>query len=447
MIAVCLSILWSVSVHASLIIEQWHTSKGTKVLYASAPSLPMVDVRMVFDAGSARDSQHYGLAYLTSQLIGMGDQQRDEEAFSAAIEALGVQFSTQVLKDMALISLRSLNRDEVLQPALRLAAIAIAQPKFQAEVLAREKRNLITALQAKQQSAASVASERFWHKLYGDHPYAHAVEGNMNTVAQITDADLKAFHQRYYTTSNATVAIVGQLDKQQAMQLAETLTQNLPIGDPAPNLPAVTQQPAAGIEEIEFPSSQTQLMIGQLGVSRHDPDYVALYLANHILGGSGFASYLMEEVREKRGLVYGVGSSLLPMRVTGPWYVSLKTANANRHEALKVTQETVLRMLKDISQEDIDAHKDNVLGGFALEVDSNKEIVGYLAMMGFYQLPLDWLDQFPAQVRALTRDQLMTVVQKRLQPERWTGIALGQMKATANATPVALPASGDGGRH
>jgi zinc protease len=183
--------------------------------------------------------------------------------------------------------------------------------------------------------------------------------------------------------------------------------------------------------------------LGQLGVTRQDKDYVALYLANHILGGSGFASRLMEEVREKRGLVYGVGSSLLPMHQTGPWFVSLKTANANTSEALKVVQETVMGLLKDIPQAELDEHKDNIIGGFALETDSNKDIVAYLAMMGFYSLPNDWLATFPDKVRAIDRDTLMKVVQAHLKPERWTGVVLGKpSKADAPVQTLAAPVAG-----
>jgi zinc protease len=415
----------SLSAQAALTIEQWQTTQGSKVLYAYAPELPLVDVRMVFDAGSARDGDKKGLAYLTSELIGMGDAKRDEEAFAADSEALGVQFSTQSLKDMAVVSLRSLTRPDVLTPALNMISTAISQPTFADAVLTREKASLLVGLLSKKQSAAAVANDRFWQRLYGNHPYASPAEGREDTVKALTAADLKAFHQQYYVAKNAVIAIVGQVDKAQAQAIAEQLTRVLPAGEHAPVLAKVTQPPA-GLETIDFDATQTQILLGQMGVSRQDPDYVALYLANHILGGSGFASRLMAEVREKRGLVYGVGSALLPMHQVGPWFVSLKTANANTAESLKVVQETVMGLLKDIPQSEIDEHKDNIIGGFALETDSNKDIVAYLAMMGFYDLPNDWLATFPDKIKAITREQLMDVVKRHLQPERWTGVVLGK---------------------
>jgi zinc protease len=446
--SLCLLAILSVSsfsAQAALTIDQWQTPKGAKVLYAYAPELPMVDVRMVFDAGSARDGDKKGVAHLTSELIGMGDAQRDEEVFAAESEALGVSFSTQSLKDMAVVSLRSLTRPEILTPTLAMIRTAISQPSFSDAVLAREKGNLLTALLAKQQSAGALASDRFWQRLYGSHPYATPAEGREDTVKAMTSADLKAFYQRYYLANNATVAIVGAVTKAQAQAIAEQLADALPVGDKVAALPNVTAPPA-GLESIEFASTQTQILLGQLSVTRQDKDYVALYLANHILGGSGFASRLMEEVREKRGLVYGVGSSLLPMHQTGPWFVSLKTANANTSEALKVVQETVMGLLKDIPQAELDEHKDNIIGGFALETDSNKDIVAYLAMMGFYDLPNDWLATFPDKVRAIDRDTLMKVVQAHLKPERWTGVVLGKPSKT-DAPVQTLTAPVAGGRH
>lgn len=433
------------SAQAALHIETWQTKQGANVVFAQANQLPMVDIRMVFDAGSARDGAQKGVAYLTNDLIGMGDDQLDEEAFSSQMEGLGAQVSSQSLKDMAIVSIRSLNKPEMLQKVVEKTARAIAKPSFPEAVLAREKKLLLTSLQAKQQSPSTLASEAFWKKLYANHPYASPAEGEVETVQSMTRAQLVAFHQRYYVAKNATIAIVGQLDRAQAEQIAEQLTMDLAVGEAAEDLPQA-QQPEPGLTEIDYPSTQTQLIMGQLGVSRSDPDYVALYLANHILGGSGFASHLMEEVREKRGLVYGVGSALVPMRATGPWYVSLKTANANRDEALKVTQQTIMQMLASISQADIDAHKDNIIGGFALETDSNKDIVGYLAMMGFYHLPLNWLDSFPAKIKAIDRNTLMQVVRAHLQPEKWTGVVLG--KKVAAGTPVqSIPMAPAGGHH
>ena len=431
--------------HAALQIETWQTPKGAKVLYAYAPELPMVDIRVVFDAGSARDGDKKGVAYLTNQLIGQGDLQRDEEAFAEQSEALGLQFSTQALKDMAMVNIRSLSRADVLKPALALSSAAISQPLFSDQVLKREKAQLLTRLQAKQQSASALARDAFWLQLYGQHPYAYASEGTVDSVKTISQADLKAFYRRFYTARNATVAIVGQVDKVTAQAIAIQLVDGLAEGQAAPALASV-KTPTAGMKTIDYPSSQTQILMGQLGVTRLDADYVPLYVANHILGGSGFASRLMEEVREKRGLVYGVSSALIPMRQQGPWMISLQTATNNAPEALSVVKTTLTGLLADIPETELQEHKDNIVGSFALETDSNKDIVGFLAMMGFYQLPLNWMEDFPKQVAALDRQQLMTVVKRHLQPENWTGVLLGK-PADAKAEATTLPNAPKQGHH
>lgn len=437
--------LFALPSHAALQIETWQTPKGAKVLYAHAPELPMVDIRVVFDAGSARDGDKKGVAYLTNQLIGQGDVQRDEEAFAEQSEALGLQFSTQALKDMAMVNIRSLSRADVLQSALALSSAAISQPLFSDQVLKREKAQLLTRLQAKQQSASALARDAFWLQLYGQHPYAYASEGTVDSVKTISQADLKAFYRRFYTAKNATVAIVGQVDKATAQAIAIQLVDGLAEGQAAPALASV-KTPAAGMNTIDYPSSQTQILMGQLGVTRLDADYVPLYVANHILGGSGFASRLMEEVREKRGLVYGVSSALIPMRQQGPWMISLQTATNNAPEALSVVKTTLTGLLADIPETELQEHKDNIVGSFALETDSNKDIVGFLAMMGFYQLPLNWMEDFPKQVAALDRQQLMTVVKRHLQPENWTGVLLGK-PADAKAEATTLPIAPKQGHH
>lgn len=431
--------LLALPVMAGVQIETWQTPKGAKVLYAHAPEIAMVDVRVVFDAGSARDADKKGVAYLTNQLIGQGDAKRDEERFAEESERLGLQFSTQALKDMAVINIRSLTRADVLQPALALSAAAIGQPLFSDAVLKREKAQLLTRLQAKQQSASALARDAFWLQLYGQHPYAYASEGSLDSVKSISRADLTEFYRRYYTAANAVVAIVGQVDRVTAEAIAIQLVDGLPAGQAAPALVAV-KAPSAGMKRIDYPASQTQILMGQLGVHRLDADYVPLYVANHILGGSGFASRLMEEVREKRGLVYGVSSALIPMRQPGPWMLSLQTATNNAPEALAVVKETLAGLLADIPETELQEHKDNIIGSFALETDSNKDIVGYLAMMGFYQLPLTWMEDFPKQVAALDRQQLLSVVRRHLQPDQWTGVLLGKpadAQAGAKALPVA----------
>lgn len=443
-----LSVSMMLPAQASLKIEQWKTPQGARVLYAHAPELPMVDVRVVFDAGSARDTDKKGVAYLTNALIGMGDSQRGEEQFSEEAEALGIRFSTQSLKDMALVSMRSLTNPSVLDSALAMSAAALSTPLFKESVLSREQAQLLTALQAKQQSPAAVANELFWKRLYGNHPYAFPSEGSADSVKTIKVEDLKQFYAHYYTAKNAVVAIVGDVDRAKAEEIATKMTEALPLGETASALPDVNQPKEIGIETVAFPATQTQILIGQLGVTREDPDYATLYLANHILGGAGFASRLMEEVREKRGLVYGVSSNLVPMHQTGPWYVSLQTATNNAKEALKVTQETVAGLLKSIPQAEIDAHKDNIIGGFALETDSNKDIVGYLAMMGFYHLPDNWLATFPDKIRGISREQLIAVVNKRLNPASWTGIMLGkQADSNAAVTPIVVPSASVGGHY
>ena len=200
----------------------------------------------------------------------------------------------------------------------------------------------------------------------------------------------------------ATVAIVGDLDRTQAEELADLITAELPSAGPAPSLPAVPALDQASLAEITFPSSQTHIYVGQPGMRRGDPDYFPLYVGNHILGGGGLVSRLFREVREERGLSYSVNSRFSPMAQDGPYIFSLQTRNDQTGEALQVLRDT-LRDFHDKgpTDDELVAAKKNITGGFPLRIDSNSKIVEYLAMIGFYDLPLDYLETFNERVMAM----------------------------------------------
>jgi zinc protease len=176
----------------------------------------------------------------------------------------------------------------------------------------------------------------------------------------------------------------------------------------------------------DFPSSQTHIYIGQPGMARHDPDYFALYVGNHVLGGSGLVSILGEEVRNKRGLSYSVYSYFVPMRAPGPFLMSAQTKNDQATEALTVMRDTLRRYrLEGPTPEELDAAKRNITGGFPLDIASNRKIVQYIAMMGFYDYPLDWLDTLVPKVEAVTMEQVRDAFARRLQPDRLAAVVVG----------------------
>ena len=421
-----LSLLFSGWLQASVEIQTWHTSKGVKVLFVETPQLPMVDIEVTFDAGSARDGQQPGLANLTAALLAAGTRDKNEQQISIGFNNLGAQFGGSARRDTASFSLRSLTRDELLNPALDLFAEVLAQPTFPQAVFERDQARLIQALKQREEQPDQVASLAFWKALYQDHPYAHPTEGYIKSVEAIKSKDLKRFHQQYYVAQNAQVAIVGAVSKKQAEQIAERLTSELKAGQKPPTLPQAKPLQQAKKQVIDFNAQQTHYLLGQIGVKRGDPDYYALFLGNHLFGGSGFGSLLMEEVREKRGLVYSVYSYFAPMGEAGPWVIGLSTENAQATEADKVVRQTLKSFMDDFSQQKLDDIKSNLIGGWPLRLDSNSKILGYISMIGFYDLPLDYLDTFPKQIERLTKQDVLDAWNRRIQVDKLLNIQVGK---------------------
>lgn len=419
-------------------IEHWTLDNGARVYFVAAPELPMLDLRVVFDAGSARDGDHPGLATLTSALLDQGAAGADADTIAADFEGVGANLSTGSLRDMAWLQLRSLSAPQYLDPALARFRDLLMAPDFPAEAFERQRRRLQVAWRQGRQDPATLASEAFYAALYGDHPYASPSGGTEDSLAAIEPEQVRAFHRRYYVAANAVLAIVGDLDRRAAERLAAQLVGDLPRGEPAPALPPVEPLQAGRELRLAFPSSQTHVLVGAPGLKRGEADYFPLYVGNHVLGGSGLVSLLSEEVREKRGLSYSAYSYFAPMRELGPFQLGLQTRNDQTAEALAVARETLAGFIEQGPQPDaLAAAKSNLIGGRALSIDSNKEILEYIAMIGFYGLPLDYLERFEAWVAAVDVAAARAAFQRRLDVQRMVTVIVGG--GVVEDPPVADP--------
>lgn len=416
-------VLFSSQVHA-VDIQSWQTKNGAKVMFVAAPELPMLDIEVSFDGGSARDGKQWGLANLTAGLIGSRTANHSETEISEAFNELGAQFGSSAARDTAQLSLKTLTRPNIMTPALEMFAEVLHYPVFDDAILTREQSRLAQGIKQKTTRPQAMASELMMEKLYGSHPYAHPSEGTLETMQALKSRDLHDFYQRHYVASNAVIAMVGNLTKPQAEQIAEQIAKGLKTGQKPAPLPQPTA-PKGSVENVPFESSQTYYVLAQLGVERGNPDYYALYLGNHLLGGSGFGSLLMENVREKRGLVYSVYSYLAPMKQTGPFVIGLSTKNASAKEADKVVKQTLNDFIQDFSAEHLQAIKDNLIGGFALKIDSNGKLIGYLSMIGFYNLPLTYLDDFTKIVARLNKQDVLNAWQKRFDQQQLITVMVG----------------------
>ncbi len=418
---------WSAIVAALPQIEHWQTGNGARVYFVAAHELPMVDVQVVFDGGSARDAVP-GVANLTAGLLTEGAGTLDADAIAEQFDALGARIGSSAGRDYASVSLRSLTDAALLQPAVDTLALILRAPTFPAAAFERERSRVQVGLRAQEQNPGALADRAFYRALYGAHPYAQPPLGTAQSVAALKRADVLAHYRRHYVARNAIVVIVGDLQRSTAERLAEALVGPLPQGTTQAPLPAVST-PTGDTVRINHPSSQTHILVGQPVLQRGDPDYFALYVGNHILGGSGLVSRISDEVREKRGLAYSAYSYFMPMRQAGPFQMGVQTKNESAVEALDVMRATLQRYRSEgPTAEELIAAKKNITGGFPLNIDSNSDIAGYLAMIAFYQLPLDYLDRFIERVNAVSAEQIRDAFQRRVDPERLITVTVGNGK-------------------
>ncbi len=417
---------WPLLAGAAPAIQHWTTANGARVYFVPAPELPMVDVQFIFDGGSARDGDRPGLALLTSALLDQGAGKLDADAIAQRLESVGARLSTSAHRDMAVISLRSLTDPALLEPALGVMELILGQPSFPPDALERERKRMQVALQAEAQSPGDIAEKAFFKALYGDHPYASPPLGTEESLNRLSRDDVLGHHKRYYVARNAVIALVGALDREDAERLAARLAGALPRGEKAPPLPSVKALERAVTRHIEHPSTQTHIRMGQPGMKRGDPDYFPLYVGNHVLGGSGLVSRISEEIREKRGLAYSAYSYFMPMRELGPYTLGLQTRNDQAGEALEVLRSTLEDFIaRGPTARELRASKRNITGGFPLRIASNAKIVSNLAMIGFYELPLDYLETFNARVEAVTREQILDAFRRRVHPQHMATITVG----------------------
>ncbi len=406
-------------------VQSWTTSQGAKVMYVRADGLPMLDIRVVFLAGSARDDAHPGLAQFTNALLTEGAGDWDAHTLAGRVEAEGVQLSTGAHRDMAWVAVRTLTTQHALAVAADSLAQVLGRPRFSPDAIARIRQQLLVGLRYTAQSPAKVAAEQLYQALYGAHPYAHPVSGTPEALAAITRRDIRAFHRRYYVAANAVVALVGDIDRATAATLAEQVLAELETGQAAPVLPPpepVSEQQV----RLDFPSSQSHLSLARLGVSRHDPDYFPLYVGNHILGGSSLNSLLGEAVRHQRGLSYSVYSYFRPMQVPGPFVMVAQTQNAQADAALQVMQDVLQQFMeRGPTQTQLQDAKQYITGSFPLSVASNRSIVEYIAMTGVYDLPPDWLATLSDKVNAVSVDQIRMAFRRRIQSQQQITVVVG----------------------
>lgn len=421
---------------AAIPIQHWTQASGAQVYLVESPAIAMVDVEIDFDAGSRRDPpEQAGLASMMAGMLEKGVQAKngaavlDENELSEAWADLGAQFGAGASADRLNFSLRSLTDPDLLDKVVALAAREIAEPSFPEPIWQRERQRVQAALKESYTRPGTVIGRAYAKAVYGAHPYGY--EMTEATLARISVADMRAAHAAGVVACRARISMVGAVTRAQADAMAKRLLSRLPQVPcvSLPPLPEVAEvAPLTQPAEIRLPfdAAQAHVLIGQPGFKRADPDYFALTVGNYILGGGGFVSRLTNEVREKRGLTYGVSSHFSPGLHAGSFTVGLQTRPDQAAQAVELVRQVVSDFVaKGPSEAELQAAKDNLIGGFALRIDSNRKLLGNIAGIAWNNLPLDYLDTWTQQVDKVSVADIKAAFARKLQPEKMVIVILG----------------------
>jgi len=424
-------LLSATPVMASPRIQHWQAPSGAQVYFVEDHGLPMLDVTVNFPAGSGFDSAgRSGLAALTQGMLDNGADGLSEDDISRKLADIGAELGGNFDQDRAGVSLRTLSSRAEREQALSVMASVLQHPTFPEKIVTREKERTIAELKEADTKPEAIAMKAFGKAVYGSHTYGLQPSGEVATVRNIRRSDIVAFYRAHYSAKSAIVALMGDITRAEAEAVAQQLTGRLPPGGASAAIPAVTRQIKPTEQRIPHPASQSHILVGAPGISRTDPEYFTLYAGNYVLGGGGFVSRLMQEVREKRGMAYSVYSYFIPLQQPGPFQIGLQTKKEQADEALGMVRATLARFIKEgPSEKELQAAKDNIIGGFPLRIDSNRKIVEYLGMIGFYGLPLTYLDDFPGKVGNVTVAQVREAFQRRVNPDAMATVIVGAPEA------------------
>ena len=415
-----LALAFSTAAQAGVDIQRWTTGNGTEVLLVEQHDNPIVDMQVNFKgAGSVFNPEGKSeVAEFTAALLTDGTEKLDEEAFNAAADDIAAQIGSSSDQESSAAVLRSLSRPETLKQAAGLLNQSLTRPRFDPAVFDRRQKEAVTALQQQETTPDYNAGRALTKLAYPDHPYGSGANITAESIRKVNLDDIRAFHRSHYGKDNAIVAIVGDINRKQADRLVKNVLNGLPEhSSAAKNVPPVQQQPAQR-RDIPFAGEQAQVLLGMPLIKRHDPDYYALVAGNYILGGGGFDSRLMKVLRDRHGYTYGVHSTLEPATEAGMFTIAYSTQKKNTKDSLVQAQAVIKQFIEEgPTEEELAQAKANIIGSFPLRFDSNAKLVKYLSIIGYHNLPNDYLEAYPKAIGKLTVEQVKDVWQRRVKPE------------------------------
>jgi zinc protease len=421
-------------------VKSLDMGKNVQVWYVEDHTLPMIAMSAALPAGSAYDPKDKGgLAAFTADLLNEGAGNLSSQAYQSALNNKAIRLSMTPQRDYLVITLVTLSENA--EEAFRLLGLALTQPRFDADAIARVRAQIVAGLQQEDEDPPNVAAKGFSSTFFGDHPYAHPIDGTLASIAHINRNDVRAFQRTHWVRNGLRITISGDADPKTLKMLIGSAFGQLPAKWPPP-VPAVEHDGAAGMHVIPMPVPQPTAVFGLPGILRSDKDFIPAYVANYILGGGGFSSRLMREVREKRGLTYGISTSLDTLRKAGLFAGQVAT----RAGAMRQTIDVVRSTMKDFAEngatdKELADAKTYITGSFPLSLSSNVGIANQLGSFQRVGLPIDYIAKRNALINAVTLDDVQRVAKRLFSPEKLTIVIGGSLQGPpVKARP--LPGAG-----
>jgi zinc protease len=415
--------------------------KTEEVWYVSDHTLPIITMTVAVPAGSAYDPpDEPGLANFSAQLMDEGAANLRADAFQTALSNRAIRLTVTTERDYLIVTLVTLSGNA--KDAFQLLGTALSRPRFDADAVARVRAQILADLDQQDDDPAAVAEKGFYQTFFANHPYAHPLVGSSGSVSIITAADLRRFAATHWISRGLKVAVSGDVDRTTLTPLLKSAFGNLPAGG-LRTLPAVSRTGKSGVSVIPMTVPQPNAVFGLPGMLRSDPQYIAGFVANYILGGGGFASRLTSEVREKRGLTYDVSTSLESFRKSGFVLGQVATKRGSMKETV-----TVIRgALKDFSQngptdKELADAKTYLTGSFPLAFSSNLGTSDQLSTFQRLGLSVDYVQNRNAMVSAVTLDQVKQAAKRLFDPSRLTVVVAGSY---SNSQPGGVRRGSSGG--
>lgn len=411
-------------------IQEVTSPKGVEAWLVEDDSIPFVAIEFQFRGGASMDAPgKRGAVNMMTALLEEGAGTRDATAFARAVEDLGARLSFGATDDTVSVSLRSLT--ETRNDAAALLADALSQPRFDDDAIERVRAQVQAVIRADASNPNAIAAQELARQIWGDHPYGSALSGTAESVAALTRQDLVSHRNRVLARDRVVVGAAGDIDAEALGLLIDKVLAGLPPEATAPLPESVAPSTEAGLSVIDWDSPQTVISFAGPGLAIDDPDYFAAFLANHILGGGGFSSRLMEEIRERRGLTYGVGTSLSSGLFGQSWQGGMATSNATAAEAVTLLRAEWARMGEGVLDSELELAKTFLTGEYALRFDGNGRIAAILAGMQLIGLPVDYIDSRNEKVEAVTSEDLRRVVSRLLDPAQLRIVMVGRPEGIA----------------